>query len=357
MTPYQKRTSRICKRLAQDMKIRHLATATIDAYTYHVDKFEQFLGSKSIHDVGPEDIRSFQLHLIEIRKVGWSSFNQAVCGLRFLYSITIPRDWHVVMIPFGKRAKKLPTVLSGSEVSLLLQCTPNLKHRSFFITLYAAGLRLSEAAGLRISDIDSQRMQLNIQSGKGKKQRQVPLSPRLLEALRVYWKQYQPQQLLFPGKTPEKRYAGTSIQKTIKASARQAGLKKNVTPHTLRHSYATGLLEAGVDILTISRLLGHSSFTTTMVYLHVRQTHPKSSSPDAGACTCYPPVTHEHVASAVGAIFDVSSIWSYWPSSLMRPRSRYHQRQPSSALSTTWPPAVRTSTSRVPVRVPSAEVN
>jgi len=273
MTPYQKRTSPVCQRLAQDMQIRHLATNTIDAYTYHVEKFEQFLGAKHIQDVRPEDIRSFQLHLIEIRKVGWSSFNQAVCGLRFLFSVTFPRDWHVVMIPFGKRAKKLPTVLSGQEVSSLLQCTPNLKHRTFFITLYAAGLRLSEAANLRISDIDSQRMQLNIQSGKGKKQRQVPLSPRLLEALRVYWKQYQPQQLLFPGKTPEKPYAGTSIQKTIKASARRAGLKKNVTPHTLRHSYATGLLEAGVDILTISRLLGHSSFTTTMVYLHVRQTH------------------------------------------------------------------------------------
>jgi integrase/recombinase XerD len=273
MTPYQKRTSAICIRLAQDMKIRHLATATIDAYTYHVDKFEQFLGPKSIQDVSPEDIRSFQLHLIEIRKVGWSSFNQAVCGLRFLYSITIPRDWHVVMIPFGKRAKKLPTVLSVQEVSLLLQCTPNLKHRTFFMTLYAAGLRLSEAASLRISDIDSQRMQLNIQSGKGKKQRQVPLSPRLLEALRVYWKQYQPQNLLFPGKTQDKPYAGTSIQKTIKASAKRAKIKKNVTPHTLRHSYATGLLEAGVDILTISRLLGHSSFTTTMVYLHVRRTH------------------------------------------------------------------------------------
>ena len=116
-------------------------------------------------------------------------------------------------------------------------------------------------------------MQLNVQLGKGKKQRQVPLSPRLLEALRTYWKEYRPKALLFPGATPEKPYAGTSIQKTIKASARRAGLKKNVTPHTLRHSYATGLLEAGVDILTISRLLGHSSFTTTIVYLHVRQTH------------------------------------------------------------------------------------
>jgi site-specific recombinase XerD len=278
MTPHENRKTPVTRRLAEDMKIRHLASATIDAYTYHVDKFDQFLNrdpafKKEIGDATPGDVRDFQLHLIEIRKVGWSSFNQAVCSLRFLFSVTIPRDWHVVMIPFGKRAKRLPTVLSGQEVSLLLKCTPNLKHRTFFMTLYAAGLRLSEAASLRLSDIDSQRMQLNIQAGKGKKQRQVPLSPRLLESLRVYWKQYQPQKLLFPGKKPEKCYAGTSIQKTIKASARRAGIKKNVTPHTLRHSYATGLLEAGVDILTISRLLGHSSFTTTMVYLHVRRTH------------------------------------------------------------------------------------
>lgn len=273
MTPYNKHKSKTCIRLAQDMKIRNFATNTIDAYTYHVDKFERFLGHKNIQHATPEDIRSFQLHLIEIRKVGFSSFNQAVCALRLLYSITLNRDWHVTMIPFGKRAKKLPIVLSDTEVAKLLQCTPNLKHRTFFTTLYAAGLRLSEAANLRLSDIDSHRMQLNIQSGKGRKQRIVPLSPRLLNELRIYWKQYRPSKLLFPGKVPSKVYAGTSIQKAIKASSRRAHISKNVTPHTLRHSYATGLLEAGVDLLTISRLLGHASFSTTMVYLHVRRTH------------------------------------------------------------------------------------
>jgi integrase/recombinase XerD len=273
MTPYQKRTSAICIRLAQDMRIRHLSSATIDAYTYHVDRFDQFLETGSVEQASPEDIRRFQLHLIEVRKVGYSSFNQAVCGLRFLYSITIPRDWPVVMIPFGKRAKRLPTVLSAEEVHSLLQCTANLKHRTFLMTLYGAGLRLSEAAMLKIADIDSHRMQLNVQAGKGKKQRQVPLSPRLLEALRNYWKAYRPELLLFPGKLPDKPYAGTSIQRVVKVSAKKAKLSKNVTPHTLRHSYATGLLEAGVDILTISRLLGHASFSTTMVYLHVRRTH------------------------------------------------------------------------------------
>lgn len=273
MTPYQNHRSPICIRLAQDMKIRNLAVSTIDAYTYHVDKFERFLGAKPVQQATLEDIRNFQLHLIEVRKVGFSSFNQAVCGLKFLYSVTLPRDWPVVMIPFGKRAKLLPTVLSDQEVVALFQCTPNLKHRTLFILLYAAGLRLSEACHLRVIDIDSQRMQLNIQCGKGKKQRVVPLSPRLLTALREYWKEYRPTQLLFPGSRPDKPYAGTTIQKTIKASAQRAGLKKSVTPHTLRHSYATGLLEAGVDILTISRLLGHACFATTMIYLHVRRIH------------------------------------------------------------------------------------
>jgi integrase/recombinase XerD len=141
------------------------------------------------------------------------------------------------------------------------------------MTLYSGGLRLSEAAALQLADVDSRRMQLNVASGKGSKQRLVPLSPRLLTALRTYWKEYRPTQYLFPGKTPDRPYAATSIQKAIKASAKRAGIKKNVTPHTLRHSYATGLLEAGVDILTISRLLGHASFATTMLYLHVRQVH------------------------------------------------------------------------------------
>mgnify|MGYP001825938414 CR=1 FL=1 len=164
-------------------------------------------------------------------------------------------------------------VLSCEEVEALLQCTGNLKHRTFLMTFYAAGLRLREAAELRIPDMDSRRMQLNVARGKGSKQRLVPLSPRLLEALRQYWAEYRPSDYLFPGKLPDRPYAATSIQKTIKVSARKAGIRKQVTPHVLRHSYATGLLEAGVDLLTISRLLGHASFSTTMVYLHVRRPH------------------------------------------------------------------------------------
>lgn len=272
MTPFKKRTCPITQRLAEDMMIRNLAETTIDAYTYHVRSFADFTG-KPLEQTTLEDVRTFQLHLIRERKLAYSSFNQAVCALRFYFTHTQPTPWPVTMVPFGKRPKKLPTVLSRQEIEQLIACTANLKHRTFIMTLYACGLRYSEAANLRIQHIDSQRMQVTVACGKGKKERRVPLSPRLLKELRTYWKEYRPSDLLFPGKTPEKIYADTSIRKAIKKSAKSAGIRKNVYPHVMRHSYATGLLEAGVDLLTISRLLGHASFITTMVYLHCRREH------------------------------------------------------------------------------------
>ena len=272
MTPWQNRVTDLTRRMADDMKLRNYSPRTIDAYTYHVGRFAEFL-ERSPQTLSPEDVRSFQLHLVEERKVGWSSFNQAVSGLRFLFRTTYPRQWAVSMVPFGKRPKTLPAVLSAEEVTSLLSCVKSLKHRTFLLTLYAAGLRLSEAATLTIADIDSQRMQLRIASGKGAKERLVPLSPRLQSELRNYWKTVRSPRYLFPGKTLDVPLGATTIQKTCKAAVQKAGILKAVTPHTLRHSYATGLLEAGVDLLTIGRLLGHKSFSTTMIYLHVRQTH------------------------------------------------------------------------------------
>lgn len=272
MTPHEKRPSHLTVRLAEDMRIRNLATRTIDAYTYHAERFADFI-QKPLDHATVEDVRCFQLYLIDTKKLAYSSFNQAVCALRFLYTHTIRVSWPVTMVPFGKVPKTLPVVLGRQEVDELLRCTKNFKQRIFLTTLYATGMRFSEAANLRIEDIDSQRMQIRITNGKGAKQRQVPLSPRLLDELRGYWKQYRPTSLLFPGNSADKTYADTSIQKAIKASALAANINKNVTPHTLRHSYATGLLEAGVDLLTISRLLGHASFSTTMIYLHCRREH------------------------------------------------------------------------------------
>lgn len=277
MTPYQKRTlSPLAQRMAGDMRVRNLAARTIDTYTYHVERFAKHFG-KPLDELGPEEIRQYQLHLVEVKQVSWSTFNQAVCGLRFLYQVTLPRPWVVQHIPFGKRPKKLPAVLGVEEVSELLACVPVLKHRTVLLTLYAAGLRLNEATHLQVSDIDSGRMQLDIRHGKGSKQRRVPLSPRLLQELREYWKLARPPTFLFPGRTPDVPLSSATIQKACKLAAAVAQIHKPVTPHTLRHSYATGLLEAGVDLLTIGRLLGHKSFTTTMIYLHVRRPHLESA--------------------------------------------------------------------------------
>ena len=276
MTPHQNCSCPLTIRLAQDMKIRHMATRTIDAYTYHVRRFADFI-KKPLDAVTPEDVRSFQVHLIEERKLAYSSFNQAVCALRFLYTHSIRVSWPVTMVPFGKRPKTLPTVLGRQEVDELLRCTTNLKQRTFLTMLYATGMRFSEAANLQIDCIDSKRMQIHIRHGKGAKDRQVPLSPRLLSELRIYWLSYKPKQLLFPGNRPDKPYCDTTVLKAIKRSAVLAKIRKQVSPHTLRHSYATGLLEAGVDLLTISKLLGHASFTTTMIYLHCRREHLNSA--------------------------------------------------------------------------------
>ena len=272
MTPYKKRMNNYIRRMSEDMQLRNFADATIDAYTYHADKFCQHFG-KTADKLGPEEIREYQLYLVNEKKASWSSFNQAVCGLRFLYEVTLKKNWAVRHIPFGKRPKKLPVVLSDQEAAKLLACVENPKHRAVLMTCYAAGLRLREATHLQIQHLDGRREQLHIVAGKGSKERFVPASPRLLEELRAYWKLGRPELFLFPGKMPNTPLSSTTIQKAMKLAVAKAGIKKAATPHTLRHSWATGMLEAGVDLLTISKILGHASFVTTMIYLHVRRQH------------------------------------------------------------------------------------
>ncbi len=279
MTPYRKRMNPFIQRMVEDMQLRNLAPATIDAYTYHVDKFCRHF-NKMADELGPEEILEFQLYLVHERKVSWSAFNQAVCGLRFLYEITLQRPWEVRHIPFGKRPKKLPVVLSDEEASRLFECLHNPKHRAVLLTCYAAGLRLREATHLRVADIDGQRQQIHVHNSKGAKDRMVPASPRLLAELRAYWVIHRPGNYLFPGKTPDRPLSSATVQKACKLGIALAGIRKAATPHTMRHSFATSMLEAGVDVLTISKLLGHSSFVTTMIYLHVRRQHfDRSPSP------------------------------------------------------------------------------
>jgi integrase/recombinase XerD len=267
--------SALRQRMIQDMQIRNLSPRTVECYVYHVRCFAKHFG-RSPEQLGPEEVRQYQVHLVQEKKASWSSFNQAVCALRFLYGTTLACPWPVVQIPFAKRPKKLPVVLGPEEVQRLLPCIQPLKPRVVLTTIYAAGLRLDEAIHLQATDIDSSRMLLRVAQGKGAKERLVPLSPRLLEELRVYWRQVRPPRWLFPGAQSEQPLDPATVQKACSRAAKEAGLTKHVTPHVLRHSYATGLLERGVDLLTIQRLLGHRSFSTTLIYLHVRRPHLES---------------------------------------------------------------------------------
>jgi integrase/recombinase XerD len=208
------------------------------------------------------------LHILA-RKLSWSSFNQAVCALRFLYGITLGRPEQLPMIPFGKRPKTLPSVLAPQEVVRLIGATQTPRDRVFVQVAYGCGLRLSELIHLQVKDIDSARMVIHIRQGKGAKDRLVPLSRRLLEELRAYWRLYRPRTWLFPGQRPDQPINGSNTQRRFGRLAARIGLTKHCSLHTLRHSYATHLLEAGVDVLTLKALLGHRSLETTTRYLHV----------------------------------------------------------------------------------------
>jgi len=259
------------QRMLNDMQVRNFAARTVKSYVDQVSQFARYFG-RSPEQLGPEEIRLYQIHLVQKKKVAWNTFNQAVCALRFLYRTTLAKDWPVMHIPYAKRPKRLPTVLSADEVQRLLACIQFPKARLVLTTAYAAGLRISEATHLKVTDLDSSRMMIRVEQGKGAKDRYVPLSRRLLEELRAYWRLERPGHWLFPGwRDPREPIHVGTVQRMCQRAAQAAGIKKHVTPHTLRHSFATHLLEAGVDLPAIQRLLGHKDVRTTMVYLHVRQ--------------------------------------------------------------------------------------
>jgi integrase/recombinase XerD len=255
------------QRFIDDLRLRNYAQRTIETYVGRVVAFAKHFG-RSPEVLGAEEVRRFQLHLLE-RRVSWSSFNQAVCALRFLYGITLGRPEQLPLIPYGKRPKTLPCVLSPEEVARLLEAAPPGRDRVLLDTTYACGLRLGEVRGLQASAIDSSRMVVHVRQGKGAKDRLVPLSVHLLAELREYWRRYRPSTWLFAGAGGERLCAGT-VQRMIKRVLRRAGISKPATMHTLRHSFATHMLEAGVDVLTLQKILGHRQLTTTALYLHLR---------------------------------------------------------------------------------------
>jgi len=260
--------SALRQRMIQDLRIRNYSPKTIKEYVRRVRDFAGYF-KKSPALLGPPHVRQYQVHLVDEEHASWAKFNQSVCALRFFYQTTLKKDWPVKHIPFPRGEKKLPVVLSVQEVGILLAAVKNLKHRTVLETMYAAGLRISEAVHLRIPDVDSARMALRIERGKGRKDRYVTLAPALLGKLREYWKVYRPRHYLFPGESPDRPLSLTIIQRAVVQAARAARIQKRVKCHTLRHCFATHLLETGVDLRTIQLLLGHHSLNTTAIYLHV----------------------------------------------------------------------------------------
>jgi integrase/recombinase XerD len=256
------------RRMIEDMELRNFSPRTIKVYVQRVATFAKHFG-RSPERLGAAEIRAFLLFLVQEKRASWSYFNQALCALRFLYNVTLGKDWVLDGIACPKGQKKLPVVLSPAEVAQFFEAIPGLKHRALLMTAYAAGLRVSEVVALRIDDIDSRRMVIRVRQGKGRKDRYVMLSPRLLDLLRTYWKAARPRDWLFPGRDGDRPITAGAVMEACQVAGRAAGLGKHVTVHTLRHSFATHLLEAGTDLRTIQLLLGHRSLKTTAIYTHV----------------------------------------------------------------------------------------
>jgi integrase/recombinase XerD len=219
--------------------------------------------------LGPEQVRTYQRFLIQEKQMAWPSVVQTVCALRFFYRVTLGRPVMLEYIAPPRRPVTLPTILSQAEVTALLTVSRNLKHRAILTTLYAAGLRVSELCQLQVTDIDSARMVLRVRQGKGQHDRYVMLSPRLLPLLRQYWRQDKPQPWLFPGQPRTRPMTTKAVYLVCRQAGEAADLPKGIYPHVLRHTFATHLLEAGVDLRRIQLLLGHRSLRSTSRYLHV----------------------------------------------------------------------------------------
>jgi site-specific recombinase XerD len=254
--------------MLEDMGIRNLAANTQLCYVKQVAAFARYF-DRSPDQLGPEEVRIYQNHLVANKHLTASSLGTATAALRFLYRVTLGQDWTPEDIPMPKKPFKLPVVLSAEEVSLFLASVANLKHRTILMTTYAAGLRVSEATHLRVADVDSGRMVIRIDQGKGNKDRYVMLSPRLLEALRSYWTAERPKLWLFPGDICGSPITQDAVRQACRKAHRACGVSKPITPHSLRHAFATHLLESGTDVRTIQLLLGHRGLATTSRYLKI----------------------------------------------------------------------------------------
>jgi len=258
------------RRMIEDMTVRNLSPATQRSYLHAVAKFSRYFG-RSPDQLGLEEVRAFQVQLVAAG-ISWPALNQTVCALRFFYGVTLGQTELPERIPYAREPRKLPVVLSADEVVQFLEAVPGLKSRTALTTAYAAGLRAAEAVRLKVCDIDSGRMMLRVEQGKGGKDRYAMLSPQLLTILRGYWRMVRPRHWLFPGRDEDRPIDPQVLHAACRSACKAAGLAKRVTVHTLRHSFATHLLEAGTDIRIIQVLLGHNNLSTTARYTRVADT-------------------------------------------------------------------------------------
>jgi len=266
-------------RMVVDLKLGGYSTSTAKIYLLYARRFVLHF-KRSPAELGEEEIRTFLLHLVEEQGISHSSFRQYRAALKFLYTVTLRRAWTVAGIAPRRRDHPLPTVLSGEEVTALLSAVESIKYRAVIMTTYAGGLRILEACRLRVEDIDSKRMVLCVRAGKGRRDRYVMLSERLLAFLRSYWKIARPKDQLFPGRTKGGHVSPGAVRGVFEKARQQAGITKNITPHALRHSFATHLLEVGTNLAVIQALLGHQSIKTTSRYIHVSTRHlARTTSP------------------------------------------------------------------------------
>lgn len=267
--------TRLRKVMLEELQRRNFSAETIRGYIGAVERFARFFG-KSPDRLGPDHIRQWQAHLLHEKKLAVGTVVNHVAALRFFFRRVLKRRLPTDSIPYPKYTHhRTPRVLSPDEVARLIEAAGNLQARAILMALYSTGMRRSELVHLRVGDIDSERMVIHIQKGKGGKDRDVPLCPRLLETLREYWRWKKPKTWLFPGqpRSSVEHLTDKTVWYVCAEAARFAGLKKRVSPHMLRHSFATHLLEDGADLATIQVLLGHADLEATSIYLHLSRRH------------------------------------------------------------------------------------
>ncbi len=255
--------------LRQELRLRNYSYKTIKSYTSCLRNFTGYFRPQHPRQINESDIKKYLLHLADSKHLSSSTINQHFNALRFLYVDLYKAPFRIGNIPRPKKAKRLPNILAPEEVLLIIGSIENLKHKTIIMMIYSAGLRIGEAVRLKISDIDSKRKLIHLHSAKGNKDRYSLLSEFMIEKLREYYKIYKPKEYLFEGGNGRIYLAERSVQNVFKRAVEKTGIKKKITVHTLRHSFATHLLEGGTDLRFIQELLGHASSKTTEIYTHV----------------------------------------------------------------------------------------